>query len=560
MKKLTLILCAVCLVLAATFTVAASDYKIKTDVTDVTNDIVTVSGKAPLDTVVTVAIFNPDYDEEDINYGEAAADIDAVQYFGTVLSKNEKFSLDVQMNTENGGKFTVHVYFSGEHYSDTFTFYPYDKKLEYVSDLKNATNAAALAKKIPQIAEIYGYASHELYKAAGASEIAQAIVDNNANTSIYAPSDADKFFKEMMLLASYRTGSDVIFNGGDMQYADILGIEETDWWADYEKPILSSNGKEAVKSGMLGGTYKTLDDVREKFTELMCYNGIMNNIRSGNGHIKPLLEKYSDDYTAAGFDLDLLDGSDVTNSLYSELLKSKAKNLRSLAKDFNDIFDEPENGGSSFGHSSSSGSSGSSGSSFGSGGSYYIPVGSQTPAAQYPFTDMAGSAWASDAVEYLYKAGIVNGKTAVLFAPADSITRAEIVKMITEALKIGEGTEEALFADVADDAWYAPYIKRAASNSIVNGNGGRFYPENLVTRQDAAVIIARCLKLTSEEAPAFSDTGDIADYAVSAVSSLAKAEIMNGVGNNTFAPKASLTRAEAAQLIYNVLTKGAVEN
>lgn len=559
MKKLTLILCAVCIVLAATFTVAASDYKIETAVTDVANDIVTISGKAPLDTVVTVTVFNPGYAGEHIDYAADKNDTAAVQYFGSSLSKKEKFSVDVKMNTKDGGDFAVAVRFDDKEYTGKFTFYPYSKKSGYVSELKNATNATELAKKIPEIMDIYGYASHELYKATGAAEVAEAVVDNNANAALYTPADADTFIKEMMLLAAYRTGSDVIFDGGDMKYADILGIEKTDWYIDYDKSILSSDGKEAVKSGMLAGKYKTLADVRDEFTDLMCYNAVMNNTLSGNGHIKPLFEKYESDYTDAGFDLDLLDGSNVTNSLYNDLLKSDADDIDELAKEFNDIFDEGESGGSHFGGSSSS-SSGSSGSSFGSNGSYYIPVGSENAQAAYPFTDMESSSWASAAVEYLYKAGIVNGKTTVTFAPADNITRAEFVKMITEALKIGEGTAEAVFADVAEDAWYAPYIKRAASNSVINGDGERFYPENLVTRQDSAVIIARCLNLTSEEAPAFADAADISDYAVSAVASLSKAEIMNGVGNNTFAPKASLTRAEAAQLIYNVLTKGAVEN
>ena len=48
------------------------------------------------------------------------------------------------------------------------------------------------------------------------------------------------------------------------------------------------------------------------------------------------------------------------------------------------------------------------------------------------------------------------------------------------------------------------------------------------------------------------DSDDISDYACEAVAYCTIAEIMQGCENNIFAPKASLTRAEAAAILQRL--------
>lgn len=52
----------------------------------------------------------------------------------------------------------------------------------------------------------------------------------------------------------------------------------------------------------------------------------------------------------------------------------------------------------------------------------------------------------------------------------------------------------------------------------------------------------------------FADSEDISDYARESVTALAASGVVNGTGDNRFAPKASATRAQAAQIIYKLIT------
>ena len=75
-----------------------------------------------------------------------------------------------------------------------------------------------------------------------------------------------------------------------------------------------------------------------------------------------------------------------------------------------------------------------------------------------------------------------------------------------------------------------------------------------ITRMDAAVIAGRLLekfgKLKATTQLRFTDAEAIADYAQGVIGSLVKMDIISGYNDNTFKPSESLTRAEAAKIIY----------
>ncbi len=580
MKKLTAMLCVVSLLLAMTLGVTATGgsgdaYTININTTDVQNDIVTVKGAAGIDTLVSVRIYNPGFSGSNVNFTAETADTTAIQFFGTALSNQGEFSLDVPMNTVTGGEFTVEVSVGGTVYSDTFTFYPYAIKMPYVTMVKNATDATNLALSVPEIMNIYGYANHALYKATTPQAVANAIVSSNADATLVTPTDMDVYLKGVLVLTAYQAKNEAaLFTNGKMNYADMLGIASDDWYLDYtsQTPILSAAGFAGVKSDLLSATYASAEDIKEKFVESMCYHAIMNNVYAGSGHVEGLLDKYDTDYTKAGFDLDLLETATGQNTLFGDLVASGATNLTTLAAAFNDLFDGDGSGngnGNGGAAADGPGSFGGFGGGFGggspaggisgglgaaSGDNLYIPA----DALSYPFADMEGADWAKEAVKALYDKKIINGKSATEYAPNDMMTRAEFVKIIAEAFEIQAGEDAAEFEDVPESAWYAPYVKRIASSGYIKGDGKNFSPEGNITRQDAAVIIARVLNLETTNAATFADAADIADYAGSAVAALAEKKIMNGMGDNMFAPKANLTRAEAAQLIYNILQGGAL--
>ena len=216
-----------------------------------------------------------------------------------------------------------------------------------------------------------------------------------------------------------------------------------------------------------------------------------------------------------------------------------------------------------------SGSGGGSGGSSGGGGKYkdLNISGTYTPdvpkVSDISFSDLDSCEWARTAITLLAAKGVINGKSAGVFAPMDSVTRAEFVKLLVGAFNIS-GTTDKAFEDVPKEHWAHSYISAAVANGIVNGiSETSFGSGNKITRQDMAVLCARFLEskgiaLSAEEV-SFNDNNTISDYAKDSIYKLAGAGIINGVGDNLYAPYNTATRAEAAVIIYRLydyVTKG----
>lgn len=197
---------------------------------------------------------------------------------------------------------------------------------------------------------------------------------------------------------------------------------------------------------------------------------------------------------------------------------------------------------------------GSGGSSAGSGSVAVIPDAS----AECPFTDIGDALWAKEAITELYACGIVNGRSANTFDPMGEVTRAEFVKMLVLAFGGFDENASSSFYDSKPGDWHYGYISTAVSKGLVNGVGdGSFGANNIISRQDMAVIIARALggDTTASES-GFSDDYAVSDYAKGAVAFVRDEAIMNGVGENTFEPLSAVTRAQAAKVIYEILKRG----
>ncbi len=188
-------------------------------------------------------------------------------------------------------------------------------------------------------------------------------------------------------------------------------------------------------------------------------------------------------------------------------------------------------------------------------GKIIIDVGSSVP-----FTDMqSGYGWASDAVSYLYRNGIINGQGNNQFSPSDSMTRGDFVLMIARAFDLSGGTDN--FSDVSTESYYYDAISAAKKHKVVTGTDGQFFPDEAISRQDAMVIIMRVLDAedmpltagTSADLKGFGDADEISDYAVKSVASLVKAGIITG-SNGRLYPLDAISRAEMAVILYRALT------
>ena len=88
------------------------------------------------------------------------------------------------------------------------------------------------------------------------------------------------------------------------------------------------------------------------------------------------------------------------------------------------------------------------------------------------------------------EAGIVSGVTPTQFEPERTITRAEFAAMIVRALGI-TATDGPAFEDVANNAWFYSSVTAAAKAGLIVGYNGYFRPDDLITREEMATIIAK---------------------------------------------------------------------
>ena len=137
--------------------------------------------------------------------------------------------------------------------------------------------------------------------------------------------------------------------------------------------------------------------------------------------------------------------------------------------------------------------------------------------------------------------------------------------MLTRALNIPTDTTSHTFSDVKSGAWYYDYVMNAYANGIVNGiDASKFGVGKAITREEICTIINRAQNLMNVNIEAdikdvnIKDADKISTWAKEAVESLYRAEIVNGMGDGTFAPKAPATRAMAAKIIYLLMERGRI--
>lgn len=110
-----------------------------------------------------------------------------------------------------------------------------------------------------------------------------------------------------------------------------------------------------------------------------------------------------------------------------------------------------------------------------------------------PFIDVNVSDWFYTEVRDSYIAGIMNGMTSNTFEPNTGTTRAMAV-MILYRLENEPDVSNSnnVYIDIDDNMWYADAIKWANDSGVVNGIGeNKFAPNDTVTREQLATILAR---------------------------------------------------------------------
>jgi hypothetical protein len=200
------------------------------------------------------------------------------------------------------------------------------------------------------------------------------------------------------------------------------------------------------------------------------------------------------------------------------------------------------------------------------------PEPSKCPGINYP-KDIAGH-WAENFIKQAYDDCIFKGYDDGTFRPDRNITRAEALKTILNAV----GVKPILGCYDADcgspfmdlEMWQGPWVRAAWNLKIIN-DANKFRPNNLLTRAEAAMMIAKAfIKLGKSSIPMRVDCFtpncgagypnnffmDIKDFWQGpAIRWLWDNGLTQGRGPGTFAPNDPITRAELTKLVMQAAAR-----
>ena len=163
------------------------------------------------------------------------------------------------------------------------------------------------------------------------------------------------------------------------------------------------------------------------------------------------------------------------------------------------------------------------------------------------FNDVRPNDWFNSAVASVASVGIIEGIGSNRFDPHGKLTTAQLIAMLmrTQYGRMSGG-----------NSWYAPYIEQAQRDGILFASDS-LDPNVEITRAQAALIITRYIERFNPNWTKNRVSGspnDIANVPNEYRSSVEKAyswNLVSGDANNIFNPHSTLTRAEAAQILYN---------
>jgi len=159
--------------------------------------------------------------------------------------------------------------------------------------------------------------------------------------------------------------------------------------------------------------------------------------------------------------------------------------------------------------------------------------------------------WAEGTIDRWLDKEIIKGFTDGSFKPNQPISRADFAIIMSRIFGLQPASGLA-FNDVALGAYYYEDVQKVTAAGFMNGySDGAFRPQASISRQEAAVVIARAFELSS----ASSNIADVKDWdklavwSRAAVAALLEGAFMQGYPDGEFKGERKVTRAEALTMI-----------
>ena len=169
------------------------------------------------------------------------------------------------------------------------------------------------------------------------------------------------------------------------------------------------------------------------------------------------------------------------------------------------------------------------------------------------FADVSTDAYYYEAVKWAAKKGITGGTGDGTFNPNGACTRAHIVTFLWRAAGSPEPKSTVSFADVPAGSYYAKAVAWAVENGITLGIGdGTFSPNATCTRAQSVTFLYRAMGTAPTTVNGFTDVTADAFYA-DAVAWAVESGVTNGTSASTFSPNNGCTRAQIVTFLYRTM-------
>ena len=159
--------------------------------------------------------------------------------------------------------------------------------------------------------------------------------------------------------------------------------------------------------------------------------------------------------------------------------------------------------------------------------------------------------WALKQINDWVNKDLVGGYTDGTFQPDHSITRAEFIALVNRAFGYKE-TRTVSFSDVSASDWFASEVAKASAVGYIAGYpDGTFQPNNSISRQEAAAVLAKVLKpkAAQNNLTKFTDNTNIPSWSRSSINATVEQGYMGGYPDNSFGALNSITRAESIAVL-----------
>ena len=181
------------------------------------------------------------------------------------------------------------------------------------------------------------------------------------------------------------------------------------------------------------------------------------------------------------------------------------------------------------------------------------------------FSDVPESHYAHDAIMYLAERGILSGYSDNTFKPDNSVNRAEALKMIIAPLVSADqlaAAKGSVFTDVAEDAWFAPYVEIARASGVIDGPPKKtaFLGANQVIKAEFLKMLQLAHKLDPVSAyneiqlPLSSDVADLNAWFYPYMRFAITSSLVQIGQDGLLHPGRQLSRGDTAVFVHRLLT------